>query len=124
MSAILEIQHLVKRFGGISAINHCNFEIAENSITSLIGPNGAGKTTMFDTITGMLKHDAGEIYFRSKPIGNLPPYKRANLGIVRTFQLIRVFPELTALENILLALRGNQEGLLDIFKPLKKTQKN
>lgn len=123
MSAILKIEHLVKRFGGIAAINHCNFEILENSITSLIGPNGAGKTTMFDTITGMLKHDAGEIHFRGKSIGSLPSYRRAHLGIARTFQLIRVFPELTALENILLALRENQEGLLDIFKPLKKNQK-
>lgn len=120
---ILKIQHLVKHFGGISAINHCNFEIEENSITSLIGPNGAGKTTMFDVITGLLDHDQGEIYFREKPISALPAYKRAHLGIARTFQLIRVFPQLTTLENILLALRGNQESLLDIFKPLKKTQK-
>lgn len=122
MPAILKIEHLVKRFGGLAAINHCNFEIEENSITSLIGPNGAGKTTMFDVITGLLEHDQGEIYFRGKPIGNLAAHRRAHLGVARTFQLIRIFPQLTALENILLALRGNQESLLDIFKLLKKTQ--
>lgn len=120
---ILKVQHLVKRFGGLAAINHCNFEIAENSITSLIGPNGAGKTTMFDVITGLIAHDQGEIYFNEKPIGASPAYKRAKLGIARTFQAIRIFPELTALENIMLALPENQENLLDIFKPFKKNQR-
>lgn len=123
MSAILKIEHLVKRFGGLAAINHCNFEIAENSITSLIGPNGAGKTTMFDVITGLIAHDQGEIYFNGNPIGASPAYKRAKLGIARTFQAIRIFPELTALENIMLALPENQENLLDIFKPFKKNQR-
>ncbi|MEK7172082.1 MAG: ABC transporter ATP-binding protein [Patescibacteria group bacterium] len=120
---ILKIQHLVKRFGGLSAINHCNFEITENSITSLIGPNGAGKTTMFDVITGLSQHDSGEIYFKENPIGALPAYKRCRLGIARTHQAIRIFPELTALENIMLAFKSNKESLFDIFTPFKKHQK-
>lgn len=121
--SILRVQHLVKRFGGISAINHCNFEIAENSITSLIGPNGAGKSTMFDVITGLSQHDSGEIYFKENPIGAFPTHARAKLGIARTFQAIRVFPELTALENIILAFKNNKENLLNIFTPFKKHQK-
>ncbi|MBI4994051.1 ABC transporter ATP-binding protein [Candidatus Peregrinibacteria bacterium] len=120
---ILKIQHLVKCFGGLRAINHCNFEIEENSITSLIGPNGAGKTTMFDAITGLIAHDQGEIYFKENPIGALPAHKRAKLGIARTFQAIRIFPELTALENIMLAFKNNKENLFDIFTPFKKHQK-
>ncbi|MBI2638085.1 ABC transporter ATP-binding protein [Candidatus Peregrinibacteria bacterium] len=120
--SILKIEHLVKRFGGLAAVNHCNFEIAENSITALIGPNGAGKTTMFDLITGVLKHDSGEISFKGKPLGNLPTYQRSRLGMARTFQAIRIFPELTALENIMLAFPENRESFLDCFRPLKKWQ--
>ena len=81
MPALIKIQHLVKRFGGLTAVNHCNFEIQENSITALIGPNGAGKTTMFDLITGHLRSDSGEIFFRGCAIGNLAAHARARLGI-------------------------------------------
>lgn len=120
---ILEIKHLVKKFGGLTAVNHCNFGIEKNSITALIGPNGAGKSTMFDLITGLSRQDSGEILFNEKQIGHFPTYKRAHLGITRTFQAIRVFPELTALENIMLALPENDEALLSIFKPFKKHQR-
>lgn len=113
--AILKVQHLVKRFGGLIAVNHCNFEIAENSITSLIGPNGAGKTTIFDIVTGHLQHDSGAIFFKGESIGNLQPHIRSARGISRTFQLIRVFPELTALENIMLAFPENPDSLSAIF---------
>lgn len=120
--AILKIEHLVKRFGGLAAVNHCNFEIAENSITALIGPNGAGKSTMFDLITGVLGHDSGEIFFKGNPMGHLPAYRRSRLGMARTFQAIRIFPELTALENIMLAFPENRESFWDCFRPLKKWQ--
>lgn len=120
--AILKIEHLVKRFGGLAAVNHCNFEIAENSITALIGPNGAGKSTMFDLITGVLGHDGGEIFFKGNPMGHLPAYRRSRLGMARTFQAIRIFPELTALENIMLAFPENREGFWDCFRPIKKLQ--
>lgn len=116
---ILKIEHLVKRFGGLAAVNHCNFEIAENSITSLIGPNGAGKTTVFDLVTGLLKHDKGEIFLRGNAIGNLPAYRRSRVGMARTFQAIRIFPELTVLENMLLAFPENPENFLGLWKPLR-----
>jgi branched-chain amino acid transport system ATP-binding protein len=112
----------VKRFGGLAAVNHCNFEITQNSITALIGPNGAGKTTIFDLITGVLEHDSGEIFFKGKPMGNLPAHERSRLGMSRTFQAIRIFPELTALENIMLSFPENRERLRDCFWPSKKWQ--
>lgn len=119
---LLKIEHLVKRFGGLAAVNHCNFEIAQNSITALIGPNGAGKTTLFDLMTGVLEHDSGEIFFKGNPLGNLPAHRRSQRGIARTFQAIRIFPELTALENIMLAFPENRERFLDCFRPIKKWQ--
>ncbi len=120
--SLLKIEHLVKHFGGLAAVNHCNLEIAKNSITALIGPNGAGKTTLFDLISGMTAHDQGEIYFKGKPIGKLQAHARARLGIARTFQAIRIFPELTALENIMLAFPENRERFLDCFRSIKKSQ--
>lgn len=121
--ALLKIEHLVKRFGGLAAVNHCNFEIRENSITSLVGPNGAGKTTIFDLISGFLEHDSGEIYFKGNPIGKLPAYARARLGIGRTFQAIRIFPELTALENILLGMRERGGNFFSIFLPQRNSER-
>lgn len=115
--AILKIEHLVKRFGGLAAVNHCNFEIRENSIAALIGPNGAGKTTMFDLIAGLVMPDSGRILFKGRQIENLLPHERARLGIARTFQSLRVFPQLTVLDNLMLAFPGNRSGLFDIFRP-------
>lgn len=112
---ILKIEHLVKRFGGVTAVNHCNFEIAENSITALIGPNGAGKSTLFDLITGLLTPDSGEIFFRGKPISGLTSNRRTSLGLARTFQSIRIFPELTALNNIMLAFPEMPDSLWNAF---------
>lgn len=120
MTPILKIERLVKRFGGVTAVNHCNFEIAENSITALIGPNGAGKTTIFDLITGLLMPDSGEIFFRGKPMGGLVPHCRATLGLGRTFQAIRIFPELSALDNILLAFSETPDSLWNAFWLNKK----
>lgn len=120
---ILKVQHLVKKFGGLKAVDHCNFEIAENSITALIGPNGAGKTTIFDLITGVQKHDSGDIIFKGQLLNSLEPHERSRLGLARTFQAIRVFPELTALDNILLALPEFSDNLTAIFSHSSKTKR-
>ena len=97
---ILTVDRVTKRFGGLTAINDVSFTIAKGQIFSLIGPNGAGKTTMFNTITGMYKPTAGSIQFRDRDITALKPYRIAGLGISRTFQQIRLFAYMSALDNV------------------------
>ncbi len=102
---ILEVRDVTKRFGGVRAVNRCSFALAPGKIYGLIGPNGSGKTTLFNCITGLAQRDEGEIHFKNKRIDGLKPYQVAHRGIGRTFQIIRVFPELTALENLLVVTR-------------------
>jgi branched-chain amino acid transport system ATP-binding protein len=101
MAIILTAKKVVKRFGGLVAVNSVDFDIPEKSIVSIIGPNGAGKTTFFNCITGFGKIDEGEIAFEGTPIHRLRPDQITRLGISRTYQNIRLFPDMSALENIL-----------------------
>jgi neutral amino acid transport system ATP-binding protein len=100
---ILEVREVTKRFGGVIAVDRCSLELAAGKIYGLIGPNGSGKTTLFNCITGLEPHDDGEIRYKGGSIDGLKPHQVARRGIGRTFQIIRVFPELTALENLLVA---------------------
>jgi branched-chain amino acid transport system ATP-binding protein len=101
MALILTAKNVTKRFGGLVAVNKVDFEIPEKSIVSIIGPNGAGKTTFFNCITGFGKCDEGEIRFEGTAIERLRPDQISRLGISRTYQNIRLFADMTALENIL-----------------------
>ncbi len=101
MALILTAKNVVKRFGGLVAVNYVDFDIPEKSIVSIIGPNGAGKTTFFNCITGFGKINEGEITFEGTPIHRLRPDQITHLGISRTYQNIRLFPDMTAIENIL-----------------------
>src|SRR3990172_7740299 len=92
---------VIKRFGGLTAVNAVDFEIPDKAIASIIGPNGAGKTTFFNCITGFNKADEGEIVFEGTPIQRLRTDQITKLGISRTYQNIRLFADMTALENIL-----------------------
>jgi ABC-type branched-subunit amino acid transport system ATPase component len=103
--SLLEVANLSKRFGGVVAVDSCSLSVAEGSITGLIGPNGSGKTTVFNLVTGFLPSDSGEIRFKSRSIAGLGPDRIYGLGIGRTFQLARIFPRLTALENMLVPVR-------------------
>src|SRR5574339_613897 len=101
MANILEANKVTKRFGGLVAVNAVDFNIPEKSIVSIIGPNGAGKTTFFNCITGFGRCDEGEILFEGTPIQRLRPDQITKLGVSRTYQNIRLFADMSALENIL-----------------------
>ena len=96
-----------KSFGGIRAVNGVSLTLERGRIYGLIGPNGSGKTTLFNCITGVERCDAGAIVLEETPIQDLKPYQIARRGVGRTFQMIRVFPELTALENLLVVTTGD-----------------
>ncbi|NPV71410.1 MAG: ABC transporter ATP-binding protein [Firmicutes bacterium] len=97
--ALLEVKSLTKRFGGLTAVSRVDFKIEQGEILGLIGPNGAGKTTVFNLITGIYRPDEGGILLDGRSIVGLRPHKIAELGVARTFQTIRLFKNLTALEN-------------------------
>jgi len=97
----LEAIGLTKSFGGVRAVNDVSFAVPEGSLTALIGPNGAGKTTLFNLVTRLYEPDAGEVRFFGRPLAGLAPADIATLGLVRTFQAARIFPGMTALENVL-----------------------
>ncbi len=118
---ILQVAQLDKRYGGVLAVRGVSFALEEGSITGLIGPNGSGKTTVFNLITGTDRADAGTVLLRGRRIEGLPPHRIARLGIGRTFQLVRLFPGMTALENLLVAAveedgNGRREQARDLLE--------
>ncbi|MDX1662272.1 MAG: ABC transporter ATP-binding protein [Candidatus Promineifilaceae bacterium] len=101
---VLDARNVTKRFGGLTAVSDFSFAVPEASIVSIIGPNGAGKTTFFNCVTGFYEIDEGEIFFDGVPVIGRSPDQIAHLGISRTYQNIRLFPEMTAVENILVGM--------------------
>jgi len=99
--SLLDVEAVVKRFGGLYAVNGVSFEVERQAIVSMIGPNGAGKTTAFNCITGLYPVDGGDIRFAGASIVGLPPHRIARLGITRTFQNIRLFAYMTAVDNVM-----------------------
>lgn len=102
----LEVKNLSKAFGGLQAVNQVSLSIPEGTIMGLIGPNGSGKTTLFNCITKVLKPDSGEVFLDGGRIDHLPSYKIARKGIGRTFQEVRLFRELSVMENMAIAAMG------------------
>jgi branched-chain amino acid transport system ATP-binding protein len=99
--AILSVRGLAKSFGGLKAINDVSFEAMPEQVTAVIGPNGAGKTTVFNLVTNIMARDAGSVTFQGRDLAGLSPVRIANLGLIRTFQSARVFPGMTAIENVM-----------------------
>ncbi len=97
---ILSLRSVTKRFGGLTAVDNVSFDVPKGEVFSLIGPNGAGKTTLFNCITGMFVPTAGAVIFEGRDISGTKPYKTAQLGIARTFQNIRLFEYMSALDNV------------------------
>ncbi len=106
---LVKVENIVKRFGGLVALNECSLDIKNNSITGIIGPNGSGKTTLFNVITGNLKPDSGKIYYNGIEITNSESHDLFHLGILRTFQIAHEFTNMTVIEN-LMVVPGGQKG--------------
>lgn len=115
--ALLEVQHMTRRFAGLTAVGDVSFTLARGEILGLIGPNGAGKTTLINLISGTLAPSEGEVRFDGRAITHLPAYRRARLGIGRTFQIMQPFPGLSVLDNVAIgALFGHGGGQAQLAK--------
>lgn len=125
---ILEVHDLSKHFGGLKALEAISFKVKSESIVSIIGPNGAGKTTLFNCLTGITKPTRGHIYFMDKEISKLSSHKISELGIARTFQNIRLFSEMTVLENLMVSQHTKTRyGFLNVLlnkKDYKKKERD
>ncbi|MDQ7850582.1 MAG: ABC transporter ATP-binding protein [Armatimonadota bacterium] len=101
MPDVLQLHRLSKHFGGLAAVNDVSFTVGEGEILGLIGPNGAGKTTLFNVVNGYLPPSSGRVRYAGRDVTGTPPHQMAALGVGRTFQIVRPFPRLTVLENVL-----------------------
>ena len=111
--ALLQIEGLTVRFGGVRALSDVSFRVNRGEIYGLVGPNGAGKTTLFNAVTGVIRPDLGRISYDDHEIGHLKPHKRARLGIARTFQNLQLFSGMTVLENLMLPVDAfSRRGLI------------
>jgi branched-chain amino acid transport system ATP-binding protein len=100
---LLEVSGLRKRFGGLLAVGSLDLSMAQGEMLGMIGPNGAGKTTVFNLLSGFLASDSGEIRFRGRRLHGLKPHEICRLGLARTFQIVRPFPQLSVVENVRIA---------------------
>jgi branched-chain amino acid transport system ATP-binding protein len=108
---LFQIDRLSKNFGGLTVLRDVSFDIREKEIMGLIGPNGAGKTTLFNVITGIYQPEAGSVQYKGKDLVGLNPDRICRRGIARTFQLVRIFPSMTVLENVMVgAIYGNRRS--------------
>ena len=112
MSAVLEVQALSKRFGGIAAVNDVSFDVSEGEILGIIGPNGSGKSTLFNCILGQLRPTRGEVKIDGEPVTGMRPCDLNRMGVSRTFQLLQVFPQLSVRENLILAGQEHRGTML------------
>ena len=120
---ILSVRNLTKRFGGLVALNNCNIDIEENSITGIIGPNGSGKSTLFNVITGHLKPEEGSVFYNDNDITGLESYELFSLGMLRTFQIAHEFTNMTVIEN-LMVVPDNQNGESLLYSLLNRKKIN
>jgi branched-chain amino acid transport system ATP-binding protein len=107
---MIEARGVTKRFQGLVSVDKVSFSLFENEILGLIGPNGAGKTTLVNLVSGTLKPNAGDLFFAGRRINELPPFKRAHLGIARTFQVMKPFHGMSVLENVTVGALFGRDG--------------
>lgn len=116
MEPILQTEELTISFGAYTAVNGVSLAVPKNQFKSIIGPNGAGKTTFFNLLSGQLKATAGKVLFKGQDISHLPAFARARLGMGRSFQITNVFPQLTVLENVRLAVQAQAGVRFNLFR--------
>jgi branched-chain amino acid transport system ATP-binding protein len=120
---MLEVNGLSKSFGGVQAVDNVSFTVTAGEIVGLIGPNGAGKTTCFNLISGLLPSSSGDVQLSGRSLEDLPPYRRARLGLARTFQNIQLFGGMTVLDNVLTGFHLRQRvGVLLTLLPLTRVK--
>jgi branched-chain amino acid transport system ATP-binding protein len=117
---ILSIERLSHDFGGLRALDDVTFDVAEGERLVILGPNGAGKTTLFNLVTGLITPSSGRITLFGRDVTGLPPHRRARLGLGRTFQVTTLFPRLTVLESVLLAVQGGDGARFTLHRPMAK----
>ncbi|TPJ52399.1 ABC transporter ATP-binding protein [Mesorhizobium sp. B2-6-4] len=122
MSSVLDVKHVTRRFAGLVAVNDVSFVLDESEILGVIGPNGAGKTTLVSLISGTLAPTSGDIVFQEKSITKLPAFRRARLGIGRTFQIMRPFPGLSVLDNVAVGALFGRGGEADLAHAREKAR--
>ena len=119
MMALLEVHGLRKRFGGLNASDGIDLHVEENEIHAVIGPNGAGKTTLLNQLAGELVPDEGRVLLRGRDITRLPAYRRAHLGLARSFQITSVFQDMSLLDNVMLAIQAQQGHSYRFWRPAR-----
>ncbi len=113
---MLAVDHIGKNFGGLRALDNVSLEIRSGEIMAVIGPNGAGKTTLFNILTGFIKQDSGRVFFQSQPLLGLKPHQICQRGLVRTFQIVKPFLELSVLDNVIVAAFNRLKDLKEATK--------
>ena len=117
---MLQVKTITKSFGGFRAVKDVNLDVKKGEIVAVIGPNGAGKTTLFNLITGILKPDHGQVFFRDEDITGLPPYVICKKGMTRSFQIVNVFQRLSVFENVQISVMSREGKTWNLFTPSKK----
>ncbi|CAB1076424.1 Branched-chain amino acid ABC transporter, ATP-binding protein LivG (TC 3.A.1.4.1) [Olavius algarvensis Delta 1 endosymbiont] len=107
---ILSANNITKHFGGLTAVGDLSFELQKNEVLALIGPNGAGKTTVFNCLSGFMPPDAGAVYFEEKPLRGLQPYQICQLGVARTFQIVKPFLTISVLDNVMVGALARENS--------------
>ena len=110
MQPLLEVNALTMDFGGLRALDHLDLDINKGEIVALIGPNGAGKTTVFNCLSGFLNPDEGDVIFEGKLLGGLQPYQICQLGMARTFQIVKPFPTISVLDNVMVGALSREKS--------------
>jgi branched-chain amino acid transport system ATP-binding protein len=113
---MLEVENLSQHYGGLAVLNSVSFSIEDGERVGLIGPNGAGKTTMLNVLTGLLPSASGQMYFLGQEVTSMPAYKRVSLGMARSFQINTLFPNLSLLDNVRLAVQGTKPSRFQMFR--------